>query len=262
MTRIFAVLVLSGLLVSTPALAAPLNHGDFHGTSVSYMQVTEDALSPGDSTPLFGAPTITGDSLDFDPVSFSASASGAGGVDTTAGNVEFDVLAKSGFSIDTLTFTEAGNTTLAGFGTDSTFTQVTATLVIDIEEVDGAPFTGGPINYTDALTFTPSGGDFGLATDGAGGPAFSQLWTGQANVNIGQILADNNVSSVNGATKVTVTLVNSLVALSEDGTQAFISKQDVDGNLTVTANVPEPGAFSLLALLAGSALGLRGGRKA
>jgi len=234
------------LAASTAAQAAPINYGDFDGATVMYLDVTEDANSAGDDPPLFGAPTISGDSLDFDPVGFSASAAGAAGNDITDGNLQFDIVAKPGKYLTNVQFSEAGDTTLAGFGTDATFTSVTAMLFLDIEEVDGVPLNS-PINVIASMVFTPSSGDYGLGTDGGGGPIFSSAWSGSVTVDLLQTLTDNNVPFVNGATKVSFNLDNTLTALSEAGTSALIAKKDLDG-LTVTANVPEPSTVALAIL--------------
>ena len=245
-----------GVLTATVSQAVPINHGDRVGTTVTYLQVTEDVASPGDSTPLFGSPTISGDSLDFDPISFTASATGAGGVDTTAANVEFDIQAHTNNFIQTVYLTEAGNTTLAGFGTNATFTSVTGNIEIDIEQVDGLPVPGGSLNFTTAMTFTPSGGTYALGTDGGGGPVFNTSWSGIALIDIDSILNANSIPFVGGATLVTVSLTNTLVALSENGTQSLITKQDADG-ITITVNVPEPTTLAMgIAAIAGLA-GLR-----
>jgi hypothetical protein len=220
-----------------------------------YLDVTEDANSAGDDPPLFGAPNISGDSLDFDPVGFSASATGASGNDITDGNLKFDIVAKPGKYLTNVQFAEAGDATLAGFGTDATFVSVTAMLFIDIEEVDGVAIT--PVNVMASMAFTPSGA-YDLATHGGGGPLFSTGWSGSVTIDLLQALTDNNVPFVNGATRVTFNLDNTLTALSEAGTSSLIAKKDFDG-LTVTANVPEPGSLALasLALLGLSASLLR-----
>src|SRR3990172_510762 len=95
------------------AQAVPINYGTFMGNTVSYVDVTEDSNS-GDALPLFGAPTVSADSLDFDPVGFDANATGALGVDVTDGNLNFMVVAKRGKAIQSLELSEAGDTTLAG----------------------------------------------------------------------------------------------------------------------------------------------------
>ena len=232
-----------GLAFSPAVLhAVPINHGDFSGTTVDFLDVTEDSNTPGDVPPLFGAPTVTGDSLDFNPIGFSASASGASGVDQTDGQLSFMIVAKSGKGIQTITLSEAGDTGLAGFGTDTTFTEVKANVFVDIVEVDNVAVA--PINIIDSMTFMPSGGDFGLATDGGGGPTFNSTWTGGVLIDVGSLVPPNSV-----VTKVKVNLDNTLTALSEDGTSAFIAKKDFDG-LVITVDemvIPEP-TTALLAL--------------
>src|SRR3972149_8732846 len=94
---IMAAGVLSFVVVGQLAQAAPINYGSFAGSTVDYLSVTEDANSAGDAPPLFGEPAtlgpvtpgypavpcvlcaIPGNSLDFDPTGFRASAAGAAG---------------------------------------------------------------------------------------------------------------------------------------------------------------------------------------
>ncbi len=225
---------------STPASAVQINYGDFVGATVDFLQVTED--SGTDPTPLYGSPTVSADSLDFNPVSFNAFATGAGGVDTTDGTLTLMMMSQSGNFIDKIKFDEAGDFSLSGFSGNA-FAAVTANFFLDIQEVDGVGIT--PINITTAMTFTPSNGDFDLINDGPG-PLVDGTWAGLLMVDITQALIDNNVPFVNGATKVSVTFDNTLTALSQDGTSAFIAKKDVGGvGITV---IPEPASLGLLAL--------------
>ena len=239
------------MVSGTIAHAAPINYGDFSGATVNYLQVTEEANSAGDAAPLFGAPTVTGDSIDFDPVGFSASATGAAGNDLTDGNLNFDIVAKPNNAITSVYFSEAGDTTLAGFGTDATFTSVTTNIFIDIKEVDGVGINA--INFNTQLAFSPSGGSYQLGADGGGGPLFNTAWTGNTLIDVNAILAANNIPYTLGATKVSVNLDNTLVALSENGTSSLIAKKDADG-VTITTNVPEPSSV-VLALLGSLGLG-------
>ena len=70
------------------------------GTHVTYVNVTEDS-GADEPLPLFGAPTVTGNSIDFNPVGFDAGSSG-GGSDITDSNLVFMVIAKSGSRISEL----------------------------------------------------------------------------------------------------------------------------------------------------------------
>ena len=228
--------------LSTSAYAVPVNYGNLVGINVTYVQVTED--SGTDPTPLFGAPTLAGDTLNFDPVSFNSSSTGAGGVDVTDGTLTFMVDAKPNHVIEELAFSEAGDFTLAGFGDEGTFASVTADLFINITEVDDISIT--PINFNTSMVFAPSAGNWDLLNDGPG-PLVNGIWTGSVNVDLTQILIDNGVIFTEGVTLASVTLDNTLVTLSEDGTSSFIAKKDAQG-LSVTAVVPEPSTTLLLGL--------------
>jgi hypothetical protein len=226
------------------AIGAPINYGTHAGTSVSYVNVTEDTTT-GDSQPLFGPPTVTGNSIDFNPVGFDAEASGAGGSDDTGGRLTFSVQANPGHAINSIQFSEAGDTTLAGVGTDATSTAVTADGTITINAVDGAAIT--PVTRPISLIFSPSGGTYGLATDGGGLPIFHTQWTGSLSVNLPQILTSASVPFAFGATNVSVDLVNLVTARSQAGTDALINKHDF-GGLSITAIIPEPASGVLLAV--------------
>lgn len=235
--------------IAVPAQSAPINYGDFMAATVMYTQVTEDANSPGDNPPLFGAPNISGDSMDFDPIGFNASSSNGSAADITDGQLKFGIMAKPLNVIKNVGFSEQGDTTLAGFGTNGTLTSVTTNLFIDVLEIDGhAP--SQVINISTVLAFTPYGGLHRLGTEGGGGPLFQSAWNGFKLVDINAYLTSINEPFRNGATKVQVTLDNTLVATSENGTSSFIAKKDADG-ITITTNFPEPasGMLALTALL-------------
>ncbi|HEY3394299.1 MAG TPA: hypothetical protein VGK58_16415 [Lacipirellulaceae bacterium] len=240
----FLSIILAAALGGLPyaAFGAPISYGSFTGTTVDYNNVTEDTTT-GDSLPLFGTPVVSGNSIDFNPVGFDAETSGAGGSDDTGARLTFAIQAHAGSAISNITFSEAGDTTLAGAGTDSTSTKVTAGGTLTISEVDGAAVT--PIVRPIALTFTPSGGDYGLASDGGGLPIFHTQWTGSLAVNVGQILTSAGVPFTFGATNIAVDIVNSLEARSESGTSALINKNDF-GGISITVNIPEPASGVLL----------------
>jgi hypothetical protein len=252
---------LAAALCGLPYVAsgAPINHGSYTGTSVNYIDVTEDTTT-GDTQPLFGTPVFSGNSVDFNPSGFDALASGAGGSDDTGGRLTFMLEAHSGDAITSVRFSEAGDTTLTGAGTDATSSEVTASGTITINDVDGAMLVM-PIVRPISLAFTPSGGSYGLASDGGGLPIYHTQWSGSLSVNVAQILASEGLTPTLGATKVSVDLVNLLSARSQAGTTAIINKQDF-GGLSITVNqpggggdpeIPEPSAAILLGM------GLAGG---
>ena len=245
---------------ATSSFAVPINYGDFMGQTVNYLMVQEDANSPPpDAPPLFGKPTvlqnpypalpctiatctIPGDTLDFTPVGFAASASGAGGNDITDGNLAFMVQAKPGQSIKNIKIKEFGDTTMSGtvpLNSNATATVVRMPVFIDIVEVNGLPIT--PIKLSDTsvpaivATFTPSNGDYYLGIDGNGGPFFTTTWSGELFANLEAVMK--------GITKITVNLDNVLIATSELNTSALIAKKDF---FIVTTNVPEPSTCGLV----------------
>jgi hypothetical protein len=233
-----AIFAVSGL---GRAYGTPINLGDFMGNTVSYLMVQEDSNS-GDPPGLFGPASVSGDSLDFNPVGFSAHTTGPD-VDQTDGQLLFMVQAKPQKVINNFQIAEFGDTTLSGLGNDHTFTSVTTSVFIDIMAINGVGVT--PIKLQKELTFTPSNGDFGLATDGGGGPLFHTLWNGSLLVDLNQELAKLNLPGK--VTKINVNLDNTLTAISQVGTSALIAKKDATG-VIITANFPEP-ASCVLALI-------------
>lgn len=235
------------LLSGSEAFALVI-HGDFAGSTVTYRNVREATNSAGDPEPLFGAPTIAGDTLDFDPVGFAASSSGGGAPDVTDANLVFEIEANASQIIDKLLLTEAGSYTLVGTGTAATQVQISAPVFIDIEEVDGVGIN--PLEIQTALVFSP-GSIFNLPANGGVGV----VWTGMLMVDITGALISNAISFADGATKISVDMSNILVALSELESTASITKNDADG-VTVTV-LPEPATAHLLLLGLGAVLALR-----
>lgn len=232
--------LLIAVFVPAAAFAMPINYGDRVGVTVSYLQVTEETLSTGDADGLFGAPSVFGDQIDFNPVGFSANASGAGGFDITDVELTFGIEAKPNKTIETIILTEAGDYTIVGAGGAGTLAAVAANVIIEVFEVDGVALIS-PVQTNTSLAFTPSNGDFDLFNDG---PNILGAWNGSLTFDVNAFLASESIAGK--ATLVQVTLDNQLVALSESGTTAFIAKKDTDG-LSVTA-LPEPGAGLLTAL--------------
>lgn len=231
---------------------AAINYGDFAGSTVDFLNVTEDSSTDPVPPALYGTPTVSGDSIDFNPVSFNASATGAAGADATEGVLSMVMMSHAGHFIEQIQFEEAGEFALAGLSGNASVS-VTGTFIVDILEVDGVGI--GPINLSMPMTFTPSGGDFDLVSDGPG-PAVNGTWSGSLMVDIQQALIDNNIIFTGGATKVSVSFDNTLMASSELGTSAFIAKKDIGGvGITV---IPEPASIGLLIAGGLCMLGRRG----
>lgn len=221
------------------------------GDDIWYVAVREsNTRGPGGSSAsLFGAPSaVTGNSIDFNPTNFEASVQSTGPLvsEIVDSQLSFMVIAKRDAVIDSLRFTESGDTTLAGNPNSvTTASSVANEIFIDVVEIDGQPVS--PINIQAQMAFTPSGGTYSMIQDAGGFPVFSTDWSGLADVNIKQLLTDEGVPFVFGATKLNVTLDNTLTAVAQDGGSSFIKKKDFDG-LTVTSNIPEPGTLALLAI--------------
>jgi hypothetical protein len=234
-------------VLSQPVLSAQMNYGSHMGTNVTYVNVTEDS-GADEPNPLFGPPTVTGNSIDFNPTGFDASSEDVD-ADITDSNLVFMVTAKSGSRISQITLNEAGDTTLSGNvapGSMNTASAVFASGVLDIHEVN---FSGiNHISVPFSFTFSPSGGTYFLGTDGGGGPTFQTEWTGSVTLDIDAILIANGfmippgvIDPDGGATKISIDLDDTLVAVSQDGTESRIAKKDF-GGVVIRSNVPtEPG---------------------
>ena len=265
-----AAAVLALAAAGRPASAAQINYGSHNGTHVTFVNVTEDS-GADEPLPLFGSPTVTGNSIDFNPVGYDAARTGAGS-EVTDSNLVFQVSAKSGSRIRSVTFSEAGDTSLGGNvapGTTDTASAVFASGVLDIHEVD---FVGiNHISVPFSFTFNPSGGTYFLGTDGGGGPIFQTQWNGSVTVPVEQILIANGFTIApgrddpdSGATKISIDLDNTLQAVGQTGTSSTIAKKDF-GAAVIRANVPgEPGGglelpepASGVMILALAALGMR-----
>lgn len=265
----FAVLATFALVLGVAPLAssfaASINYGNFSGTTVDYQMVTESSST--DAVPLFGAPIISGDTLDFNPVGFSATSSNGVAADITDGQLLFMAQAKPGLGLGSILISERGDTSMAGFGTDATFTSVSLNGVLNISEVGGVAINTVAIPIAFA-SVGPSGGTFGLATDFGGGPGGTIAWNGSADIDltpanpaVAALYAAQNLDPKVPVTKVSVNFDNTLIALSQAGTTSLIAKKD---QLIITfrnppgGDIPEPASAMLVLLtMVGAAVARR-----
>jgi len=235
---IAALALFSALLLSSTSHAA--SYGNFGGSTVDFLNVR-------DQNGLFGAPTVSVDSLDFSPNTFEAICPGAPTCPPSPVQVDdtltLTIDARNGSFIDDVLLTEAGDTSLSSFLNAFAATSVTATVFVDIFEINGVAVNN--INGNAQMVFT-QGGVFESTDEGYG----THVWTGSLLIDLDQIIS--NAGGTGRATLVEINLNNTLVAFAASGASARIEKKDIDG-LAITV-VPEPGTALLMGLgLAGLA---------
>ena len=223
-------------MVST---VSAIDYGDFAGLSVSYLGVEETSAT--DTPPLFGAPSVIGNTLDFDPKGYGATSSGGGAPDITDGQLNFGVQANEGYGISSLQISEAGDYTVVGLGTTDTYASVGVPIFVDIVEVDGVAIN--PVQLQPIVTFTPNAsGKFELPTDAG----VAVIWKGSVSLDLNAALSNAGVPFHLGATALNVVLDNTLTAQSEAAATSFIAKKDFKvGAVTI---VPEPTSLALALL--------------
>ena len=228
-------------LFSGSANAIIIEYGDFTGSDVMYINVTEDTrMSP---LALFGAPSIQGNTLDFDPNSFAATVSSTTGTSNTQeveGRLSFTLMSNDNASaLTNLYITEAGDYTLTGLGNATASASVSTPVEWAIIEVDGSPLTTAVSGQGD-LVFTPNGGSYSLPADVGTGV----LWEGELDVDIAGFAAANGITGA--VTKVEFVMENVLTVTASDGGSAAIFKKDFNG--VTISTIPEPSTFALFAM--------------
>jgi hypothetical protein len=225
------------------------------GTDLTFVDITE--ISSTDPGPLYGAPIVSGNSLDFTPPNFAANSNlQAPPLDRTDGRLIFMGVAKPGKTIENMYFQEGGARSIGGFGTNQTFIDVSAVGFLQVSEVDGIPINVQTFNLNFKFDFGSNpmqdNGTWRLVTEGPD----TDLWTGSQFVDVKQGLIDRGIPFVKGATKVTVNIDNILYAQSEPLAGGFIDKKDF---FTVTTNIPEPTScvLALFGLMVGALVSRR-----
>ena len=234
MTKTVQYLLLSLLALSLQA--TPTNYGDFAGTNVTYLSVTETDVSVGDPTPLFGGPIIGGDQLSFLPTPGFSSSAASGSSDVTTGLLETTIMALGGETLLSFLYSEAGDATLTEFppfGTPDTNAEASLTGTLTVIEDLGGPIV--PVVIPFVGVFAPADafalpGDFGLTP-----------WTASVLVDIAAVVPN--------ATKAELALTNSLESNAGAGdTSALIQKTSATLDVEVPSTaVPEPSSVVLVA---------------
>lgn len=222
------------LSVATGA-AAEVVHGTFSDIppgTITYADVKESSIS--DPVPLYGAPTVTGNLLDFDPTTFGAYAPGPDGADVTDGQLNVTLVAEPGIAIDNIVISEGGDYTFTGVSaTAGTFVVARAITTVTILDVDGVTLAD-PIKFTSTETFFDTYASFG----GAPAPD-AGFWSLVDTIDVSSALDPGYTL---GATRVEIVIDNQLSAVVTEGNLAVITKKDF------SLNVPEPTSLALLGL--------------
>ena len=222
---------------STAASGQTTYSGPFVGDTVTYSDVQ-------DQDDLFGPPTLTGDTLNFTPQGFNAQSTGGGielvdgflstlieSNDDDRGITEFTLEESGAFALDSIG---------AGFGSANTRVEVAVVFNVNVLEVDGSAVSVPFLTSRETLLAANLVDDEGLG----------QAWSASTTIDIAALAADEGITG--DITRVRLTLDNQLLAVSEDGTVAFVDKKGVRA---VSITVPEP--TSALLVLGGGALLLR-----
>ena len=218
--------------------AAPITYGDFAGSTVMYLDVTENTNS-GDTLPLFGAPTVAGDVLDFNPSGFSASSAG-GSPDITDGQLNFTMMGSAGNAITSCGFRNGAITLCSVLGRPrlrlGMVLRLPRSRVLEIDGVAVSPISLASSSDSDSKDLI---NDSGIADP----------WSLAVPYNVNARLTNRGISYLAGATKIKVALDNTLLAISEPTSIAFIAKKDFKVRVR-TAVIPEPSSLVLLSVVA------------
>jgi len=227
-------------LASAPAAwSATIVYGDFddlaNGGSVLYTDVTES--SGTDPVPLYGAPTVAVNLMDFDPGSFTASSSG--GIDVTDGQLNYGMMGVPGAVLEGIEIVEGGDYTLLGGGSAAvTYGIAVRVTVLEIDGLAVAPFD---IFKSDSDTLSLPG-DSGVL----------QPWDFSLTLDLEQELIDRGTAFIDGVTKAEVSIDDQLIASSQPGSFAFIAKKnftlDTPTDPIDPNNIPEPATLALTGL--------------
>lgn len=230
-------------LLSPLSQAASINYGNFGPVApgISFQNVTETSVT--DSVPLYGPPVAYATGLDFNPMGFVAYGVGGGG-DITDGQMNFSITGQvvngNVTAVNTVSLFEGGDFTLVGTGTAATQVQGGAIMNVTIREIDGvavAPIVLAPVNASVAFNLVANSG-------------LAQPWSVGLTSNISAQLTSLSIPFIVGATKVDVALNNTLTAISQPSTIAFIAKKDFRIDLSTDTGVviPEPTTLALAGL--------------
>ncbi len=131
-------LYLALLMAASTVQGAEFDYGDFLGTDVMYLNVSEDTRDT--PNPLFGTPDISGNKLDFDPTMFTAAADSNNPSEIIDAQLSFVLMSNdNGTAIEQVIIEENGDFTLTGLGSAQALASVGTQVNFTILEVNGMP---------------------------------------------------------------------------------------------------------------------------
>jgi hypothetical protein len=225
-----AALIASWSVSSQALRAAPISYGNFVSPTITFQNVTESTQTPGDPSPLFGAPSLAvigtnGARLSFLPAGFSSTQNGAG-IDVTDGQLQFTMVAANGLSqINSISISESGAYSLIGgpAATANTFARARMLGFVTIKEIAGVPVPDIMIPFQ-SNPFLVTGPISNVANDGT--------WSLNHTVNLASLYPN--------VTRATFSMDNQLITGAEASSYAFIDKKTFTINTDGTFVIPEP----------------------
>jgi hypothetical protein len=257
--RTLAAVVAASLL---SAFAAPSRAAIFSyapppliGNQVTYPSVSESSSTS--STPLYGAPTVSGNNLVFSNLNFSAISTNASpALDFVDGQLNFTLQSDPGSFLQTLDLTEFGDYNVSATPANPAAVNFAEAYENDVQitvlAVNGVALNTPLVNNTsDMMMISPDGGQYETDVTPSTGN-----FTGTADANLAALFGSNQI------TEIAVSFDNQLLAESQLGGIADIAKKGFDVVPGTGPNVPEPSSASLVLFAVGMGLKRRRNRRA
>ncbi len=224
------------------------------GPDVTYTNVSETdtpAVTPPDDA-YFGAPTLAGDGLAFNP-SFRVEASN-GGADSEDGTLYVTLSANNltNNSINLLSISESGDYDLFHATSASAVAAILNIQGLLITQVNGNTPVNIPVPYTESFANVSGSGPSVITSDSivysGAGPLVSGQWSASASFNIAAALAGADRTGQN-VTGLSLVLDNTLQGVSETSSVVEIDKKSFDlivGTSNPMPSLPDPMSLPLI----------------
>jgi PEP-CTERM motif len=238
-------------IFSSLAYGTLISYSDVSGAHVTYSDIQEvpsrlSIPTSLDSLPVFGQPT-GGDTLGFPDLSFKAQSAG-GSFDLADSKLSMTITSKNntpGLSTVAVAFELGDYTLVRSTLTSDPSAEAKAIGWVTVEEINGVAIS--PFVVVPNLSGTQFDDLFHLT--GTQTSALALPWSGSMSFDVTSALRNNGYLT-GFATKVSLSLDNSLLAISDANSASYIQKKGA--SITVVP-VPEP---SVLVMLAIGVLGL------